>query len=108
MIEFYGAIEHLVVREFAAGVDGVSPDFSTVTKAARLVKAATERTPIPDIAVDIDGALSFYLRLWNGLLLMAELRVNGILDTSVFNDATKEEINHLPRATEAQFIDLLR
>lgn len=108
LAEYYGAIEVPVVREFAAGVDGVMPNINIVAKAGRLVKAANKWTPIPDIAVDVDGALSFYLRLWNGLLLMAELRINGILNASVYNDVTKERINHLPRATEAQFSDLLR
>lgn len=108
LAEYYGAIEVPVVWEFAAGVDGVMPDINIVAEAGRLVKAANKWTPIPDIAVDVDGALSFYLRLWNGLLLMAELRVNGILDASVYNDVTKEQINHFPRATEAQFSDLLR
>ena len=107
-IEFHGAKENPVVREFAAGIDGIQPDQDIVAKAARLVKAATERATIPDIAVDIDGALSFDLRLRNGLLLMAELSIDGILDASVYNDAAKKRIHRLPRATEAQFIDLLQ
>lgn len=39
---------------------------------------------------------------------MAELRVNGILDASLYNDAAKERILRPSWATEVQFIDLLR
>ena len=108
LAEYYGAIEVPVVREFAAGVDGVLPDINIVTEAGRLVKAATKWATIPDIAVDIDGALSFDLRLRNGLLLMAELTVDGILDASVYDDVARKRIHRLPRTTEAQFIDLLK
>ena len=97
-----------IVREFAAGVEGVRPGRSVVAMANRLVKAARQRTVAPEIAVDVDGALSFDLRLSNGLLLLAELSVNGNLDASVYDDAAGERAQRLPRATEGQFMELLR
>lgn len=97
-----------IVREFAAGVDGVKPDRSVVDKADRLVAAAMQGTTEPEFAVDVDGALSFDLRLSNGLLLLAELSSAGNLDASVYDDAAGERVRRLPRATEAQFMELLR
>ena len=96
-----------IVREFAAGVDGVRPGRSVVDKADRLVQAARQGTIEPEIAVDVDGALSFDLRLNNGLLLLAELSIAGNLDASVYDDAAGERVQRLPRATEAQFMELL-
>ena len=97
-----------IVREFAAGVDGVRPGRSVVDKADRLVQAALQGTAEPEFAVDVDGALSFDLRLSNGLLLLAELSIAGNLDASVYDDAAGERVQRLPRATEAQFMELLR
>lgn len=97
-----------IVREFAAGVDGVKPDRSVVDKADRLVAAAMQGTTEPEFAVDVDGALSFDLRLSNGWLLLAELSSAGNLDASVYDDAVGERVQRLPRATEAQFMELLR
>lgn len=96
-----------IVREFAAGVDGVRPDRSVVDKADRLVQAALQGTIDPEFAVDVDGALSFDLRLSNGLLLLAELSSAGNLDASVYDDAAGERVQRLPQATEAQFMELL-
>lgn len=96
-----------ILREFAAGVEVVRPGRSVVAMANRLVKAALQRTVAPEIAVDVDGALSFDLRLSNGLLLLAELSVNGNLDASVYADAAGERAQRLPRATEGQFMELL-
>ena len=97
-----------IVREFAAGVDGVRPGRSVVDKADRLVQAALQGTIEPEIAFDVDGALSFDLRLSNGLLLLAELSIAGNLDASVYNDAAGERVQRLPQATAAQFMELLR
>ena len=97
-----------IVREFAAGVDGVRPVRSVVDKAGRLVQAAMQGTMEPEIAVDVDGALSFDLRLSNGLLLLAELSIAGNLDASVYDDAAGERVQRLPQATAAQFMELLR
>lgn len=109
LLEIHREIElPAIVREFAAGLDGVRPDRSVVAQAERLVKAALQRTAEPEIAVDVDGALSFDLRLSNGLLLLAELSVAGNLDASVYDDAAGERAQRLPQATEAQFMELLR
>ena len=97
-----------IVREFAAGVDGVRPGRSVVDKADRLVQAALQGTMEPEFAVDVDGALSFDLRLSNGLLLLAELSIAGNLDASVYDDVVGERVQRLPQATAAQFMELLR
>ena len=47
--------------------------------ALRLSAAAVEKTNEPEITVDVDGALSFDLRLNSGLLMFAELTVGGML-----------------------------
>ncbi len=96
-----------IVREFAAGVDGVRPGRSVVDKADRLVQAALQGTMEPEFAVDVDGALSFDLRLSNGLLLLSELSIAGNFDASVYDDAAGERVQRLPQATAAQFMELL-
>ena len=99
-----------IVQEFAAGLDGVIPSPEVVAMAGRLVKAASANTVEPEFAVDVDGALSFDLRLNNGLLLLAELDLAGYFDASVYDDQTGKVVREqrLPHATEAQFLDLLR
>ena len=99
-----------IVEEFAAGVEGVVPSPEVVAMAGRLARAAIANTVEPELAVDVDGALSFDLRLNNGLLLLAELDLAGYFDASVYDDRNGKavRVQRLPRATEAQFLDLLR
>ena len=99
-----------IVQEFAAGMDGVIPSPETVAMASRLARAAIARTVEPELAVDVDGALSFDLRLNNGLLLLAELDLDGYFDASVYDDqkGPAVRVQRLPQATEAQFLALLR
>lgn len=97
-----------IVQEFAAGLDGVIPSPETVAIAGRLAQAVLSYTAEPALAVDVDGALSFDLRLTNGLLLLAELSVAGTLDAGVYAPAAGKEIRHFPRATADQLLDLLR
>ena len=96
-----------MVREFSLGLDGERPDRDVVEMAHRLVQGAREKTNEPEISVDVDGALSFDLRLASGLLMFAELEVNGILDFTVLDDSGPEAhvITHSFPATEAKFID---
>lgn len=100
-----------VVVEFAAGVEGVVPSPEVVAMAGRLAQAVVDYTgELAALVVDVDGALSIDLRLNDGLLLLAELSVDGYFDASVYDDKTGKAVRELrlPRATEAQFLDLLR
>ena len=97
---------HPAVVEFGNGVAGVSPGESVVAMAGRIVQAAAARTVQPEITVDVDGALSFDLRLADGLLLLAELSPDGSLDAGVYDDKAGERVKRLPRATEEQLVSL--
>ena len=67
------------VREFSMGLDGERPDDHIVDLADRLVQKTRAQTEEPEIT-DVDGALSFDLRLTSGLLMFAELAIDGTLD----------------------------
>ena len=66
--------------------------------------AAVEKTVEPEITVDVDGALSFDLRLASGLLLLAELALDGTLDASIYDDRQGVLIKRLPQATDYELI----
>ena len=97
------------VREFSSGMDGRTPGFDVVDLAGALVREAEQRTHQPEITIDVDGALSFDLRLTSGLLMFAELAIDGKLDITILNDTGPESfvVTHLSGATEAQFIEQL-
>ena len=57
---------HPAVQTFAEGVGGVQPATDVVEIAHRIAMAAIDKTIEPEISVDVDGALSFDLRLANG------------------------------------------
>lgn len=97
------------VRAFARGLDGVRPSGDVVDLAYRLVQVAKEKSDQPEITVDVDGALSFDLRLSSGRLMFAELGVDGILDLTVLDDSGRETfvVRHLSPASESQFIKQL-
>ena len=63
--------------EFSNGVGSVRPELRVVEMATRLAQVAVRYTRNPDITTDVDGELSFYVRLNNGQLVMAELAVDG-------------------------------
>ena len=90
---------HPAVQAFAEGIGGASPSTEVVEMAHRIALAAVDKTIEPDISVDVDGALSFDLRLANGLLLMAELSVGGTLDAGVVDDERGVIVEHLPNPT---------
>ena len=73
------------------------------------MREAEQRTHQPEITIDVDGALSFDLRLTSGLLMFAELAIDGKLDITILNDTGPESfvVTHLSGATEAQFIEQL-
>ena len=98
-----------VIDEFARGSLGQLPSREVVDVARRLVAEATRKTEQPEITVDVDGALSFDLRLNNGRLMFAELAPDGTLSLSVFDDSRDEIrlLSHVPSASELQFSDHL-
>ena len=99
---------HPVVREFALGVDGRQPTASAVDMATRIVTAAVERTADSEISVDVDGALSFVLRLNDGRLVLAELNPDGSIDASRYDDDRGTNVKRLPRATAEDLINLFQ
>ena len=90
-------------------MDGRTPGDDVVNLARALVKNAEQRTHQPEITIDVDGALSFDLRLTSGLLMFAELAIDGKLDITILNDSGQESfvVIHLSEATEAQFVEQL-
>lgn len=91
------------LREFAGGVDGVPPNDDALGAARRLAAAATVS---PEITVDVDGALSFDLRLGDGSLLLAELSAAGALDASVY-DGGNNLMRRIPGASVEEICSLL-
>lgn len=89
--------------EFAAGLDGKRPEPGVVEMAARIANAALAKTREPEISVDVDGALSFDLRLANEYLMLAELEIDGSIDASVY-DLQDRLVQRMPKATEADLI----
>lgn len=73
------------LMEFAIGVDGNRPTLEIIQIGEVIVKAVMENVPDPEIDVDIDGALSFDLRLPDGKLVLAELSVDGRLEYGLYD-----------------------
>ena len=65
------------LAEFAAGIQGARPSRLIVAAAREISLAAVRYTREPEITVDVDGELSFDLRLSDGRLLLAELGSDG-------------------------------
>ncbi len=95
---------HPAVQEFAGGIGDARPEPTVVETAQRITLAAIEKTIEPEISVDVDGALSFDLRLANGLLLMAELAVNGELDAGIIDDKQGAIVERLRDTTSEELI----
>ena len=87
---------HPSILLFSRGFEGVVPESGIVDTAHRITAAALRKTVEPEITVDVDGALSFDLRLSNGLLILAELDLYGNLDASVYDDKKGELISRMP------------
>ena len=116
----------LAVQEFARGVDGGTlpseietfrqgtnlglPTPGAIQTARQLASAALRLTEKPEFFVDEDGALSFDLRLRNGLRVMAELTINDDLDAGFYQDSDDgldaTEVRYLPDATAEELIEL--
>ncbi len=95
---------HPAVQAFAEGVGDARPEPAVVVIAQRIVAAAISKTTEPEISVDVDGALSFDLRLANGLLLMAELGVDGTLDAGIIDDKQGSIVERLRNTTAEELI----
>ena len=95
-----------VVQAFCEGLQGVRPDRSVTEMAVRITEAALDKTVEPEVTLDVDGALSFDLRLTNGLLILAELDVYGGLDASVYDDHEGILVQRLAQTTESELIGL--
>ena len=104
-----------IVQSFAEGFAGVRPSADTVKTATKIVQAAFQKASAREIEVDdTDGALSFELRVEQGLLVVGELSIAGNLHANVYNDlhpdagAGIEEIwvRHLPEASAEDLIAL--
>lgn len=93
--------------DFAAGVeDEVAPSSQVVATARRLSQVAVDNTVEPEISVDVDGALSFDLRLKDNRLVLAELNVDGSISVRMY-DPEYEPLASVPSATEQALVDIL-
>ena len=104
---------HLVVEEFANGVNGVAPPYHVVAAAERVVQAALNHTVGPEITVDDEDGIDFHLRLLDGSLVMANLFPDGTIDASVYDDSQGtpvKTVKRMRRATtsEADLLHLFR
>ena len=86
------------LAEFSAGVDGMRPTEQAVCIARVLSDAAVRHIKHPEITVDIDGELSFDLRLDDGRLVFAELGLDGKLDMGVYG-SDNQMLEHDAKAT---------
>ena len=91
---------------FAEGTRDSAPSKLVTEMATRLVKAAAQFCEIPDISFDIDGELSFDLRLRDGRLILAELSIDGSIDASVYDEGNTL-LKRMPLATEPELIAVL-
>ena len=95
------------VKEFAAGFGRNKPTDSTVRMANRVFREATKLAVEYDFYVDdSDGAFGVMLRLQNGVLLLAELSVDGILSGGTYNEEEGSQIEFLSNATVEQMVNL--
>ena len=92
--------------EFSAGLDGVCPAEEVVRIATVLSQAAVRHVAHPDITVDIDGELSFDLRLDDGRLVFAELGLDGQLDVGVYGP-DNQMLTHDPEATCTYLLSII-
>ena len=97
------------VKTFSQGFKGEIPSGDTVRMGNQIVKAAIKQTVESEFYVDdSDGALGFMLRLKNGLLLLAELSIDGTLSGGTYDDNKEAgtQIEFLPNATVEQMANL--
>ena len=93
-----------VVVLFSEGLESDRPARSVIDMAAQITTEAEAKTVQPEITVDVDGALSFDLRLSDGRLVLAELSMDGVLDASIYDDDLGISFTRLPQATASELI----
>ena len=94
------------LAEFSAGFDGMRPTEQAVCIARVLSDAAVRHITYPEITVDIDGELSFDLRLDDGRLVFAELGLDGRLDIGVYG-SDNQMLEHDAEATCQYFLSII-
>ena len=99
-----------VLDDFARGVHGyIHPTSDIINMADRMIQAALEAGPRSADIVhdDDDGMLLFEFTLANGLVIEAELEVNGILNASAYNENSRnDQVRYLLNTTEEEFVAL--
>ncbi len=95
------------INGFAVGIRERKPESVVVESAERIARVAVEYAVEPDITMDIDGELSFYMRLKSGHLIMAEMSISGSIDVSIF-DENDQLLKRIPYANEREFVEVLR
>ena len=97
------------VSEFANGLHGRTPTEETIRTANEIFRAATQLSAEYDFYIDeMEGSLGFMARLESGLLLLAELSLDGTLSggTYVDNEEEAREVNFLSNATVEEMVSL--
>ena len=79
---------------FSAGTEAVRPERAVVDAAKEIALAAVRYTRDPEITVDVDGELSFDLRLANERLLLAELGINGRAHVGIHDENDRLAEHH--------------
>lgn len=98
----------LELDQFKEGIDeGLRPSELVVEMAVRICQKAIRVTDYPDIIVDDAGALSFDFRLRSGILIMAEIEIDGSMYISLHDEQDKL-LERFPNATEENFLKALQ
>ena len=95
-----------ILWEFATAQGTMMSTRDVISKAGRLVRMVMDANLVqPEISVDIDGALSFDLRLRNGDTFMAEMTQTGYLDFGIYRKKQSRFVHiiSVPGSTEEQF-----
>ena len=96
-----------VLAEFSEGLGDLCPTPDAVRLAEVLSHAALQHVRHPDITVDVDGELSFDLRLKDGRLVFAELGLDGRLDVGVYG-LDDQMLDHDADATVDYFLSVIK
>ena len=100
----------LPLDDFEQGVHGyIRPRPETVNMASRLIQAGLSANPKSAEIVhdDDDGMLLLEFTLQSGLVVEAELDINGIINASAYGDnAEDEDVKYLLNASENEFVGL--
>ena len=95
------------VEAFSRGFNYAEPSDDTVRVASLIVSAARSQALVAEFYVDdSDGAFGIMLRLRNGLLLLGELSIYGVLSAGTYNDDEGSQVEFIANATAEQIIGL--